>query len=229
MAPAQDARAIIQSSYRAMGCSIVGSNTSITATGTLKSDASGAQMRVTIYSQGFDRLRSELDTPREHKVTIVNGGKGQIQHQDGHITPLAGHNTSHQRPSYIPCLSRLNSRFEQISGSYLRSESSGSETLDVIEVSPASIAMPKELLDHAKTTFWISRTTGYVARMRYINSTEQDSKDTEEVDVDYMDYRTVDGLAVPFKQQTLSRGQVVLELTLDSVHLNVAPAEFTLR
>src|ERR1700756_3236085 len=83
LAQAQDARSILQHANSAMGCSAVGSNTSITISGSLKSEPSGAQMHVAIHSQGLDRWRSELNTPKEHKVTIVNGGKGQIQHQDG--------------------------------------------------------------------------------------------------------------------------------------------------
>jgi hypothetical protein len=54
------------------------------------------------------------------------------------------------------------------------------------------------------------------------------SNDTQTVEIDYSDYRVIDGLAVPFHQITRS-GEFALDLRLDSVQLNTAAADFSVR
>jgi hypothetical protein len=48
------------------------------------------------------------------------------------------------------------------------------------------------------------------------------------VEIDYMDYRIVNGMAVPFHQVTHA-GALALDLQLDSVQLNTPAADFNLR
>jgi hypothetical protein len=223
-----DATAIVQRANAAMGCGAVGQDTTISVSGTLKASSVPNPMPVTIQSQGNRRWRSELDTPKEHKVTIVNEGKGQMQHADGRVTPLAEHNTSHQRPTHIPCLTNLTLPPGQVEATYLRTETASGDSLDVIELLLASRPPVKKLADRLKTTLWISRGTGYLVKMQYVNAAERGFNDDRSVEVNYSDYRVVEGLAVPFRQVTMD-GQLTLELALDSVQLNTPAADFTLR
>src|SRR5215471_855124 len=80
-----DARPILQRASSAMGCSLVGPDTTITVNGTITVKSSSMVMNVSIQSQGNNRWRSELDTPKGRKVTVVNDGKGQMQHADGRV------------------------------------------------------------------------------------------------------------------------------------------------
>lgn len=223
-----DATAIVQRANAAMGCGIVGKDTTITVSGSLKASSLPNPMPVTIQSQGNRRWRSELDTPKEHKVTIVNDGRGQMQHADGRVTPLAENNTSHQRPMHIPCLTNIGLPRDQIDAVLLRSETEGSDTLDVVDLELT--ARPKEKLAAArmKTTVWVSRTTGYLAKLQYVNVAEQDANDTQVVEIEYTNYRVIDGLAIPFHQITHA-GQLTLDLQIDSVQLNAHAADFNLR
>jgi hypothetical protein len=223
-----DAAGIVQRANAAMGCGIVGKDTTITASGSLKASSIPNPMPVTIYSQGNRRWRSELDTPKEHKVTIVNEGKGQMQHADGRVAPLTERNTSHQQPTHIPCLTNLSLPPRQVEATYLRTEPANGDSLDVIELLPANPPSVKKLADRLKTTLWISRSTGYLVKMQYINAAERGFDADTSVEVSYSDYRVVDGLAVPFRQVTVD-GQLTLELVLDSVQLNTPAADFTLR
>jgi len=104
--PGVDATPIVQRSLLAMGCADLGPDTTATARGALTLP-DGTAMPLAMFSQGNNRLRSELDTPKGRKVTIVNSGKGQMQHSDGRTEALAENNTSHQRPTHIPCLTNL--------------------------------------------------------------------------------------------------------------------------
>jgi outer membrane lipoprotein-sorting protein len=227
-ANAPDAHAILQRAANAMGCNTVTPVTNIVAVGHLQASGISAPMPLTIYSQGNSRWRSELDTPKEHKVTIVNNGKGQIQHADGRVTPLAEHNTSHQTPTFIPCLTRLALSAAAVDATYVRAETTTGDILDVVEVLPKNLSNLKPAMDRMKSTVWISRSTGYVTKLEYINASEEDSNETEPVDIEYFDYRVVGGLAVPFHQVTHA-GDFSLDLLFDSVQLNTPAADFSLR
>lgn len=225
---AVDAQSILQRASATMGCSSITPATEIRVTAHLQTASVPAPMAVTIDSQGNSRWRSELDTPKEHKVTIVNNGRGQIQHADGRVTPLSDDNRAHQRPMHIPCLTDIALPRGAIDVTYLRTETAGVELLDVVEVLPVVRPTLKAAADRFKTVFWISRTSGYVAKLQYINAAEQDTNDTQTVEIDYLDYRVIDGLAVPFHQVTHS-GTFSLDLLIDSVQLNAPVADFQLR
>jgi hypothetical protein len=228
-ASSSDVQALLARAYAAMGCAALGKDTSITLTGLLKLPSStGPAMRVTIHSQGNDRWRSELDTPKEHKVTVVNAGQGEIQHQDGRVTKLAQHNTFHQRPTHVPCLTNLGLPPEKLEASYLRMDTVPGDTLDVIELIPRERPSMKKLADRMKVTLWISHRTGFLIKLQYLNASEQQMDDTQPVEVAYSDYRLVDGVAVPFRQITTD-GPMVLELAVDSFQMNASAADFTLR
>jgi hypothetical protein len=226
--PDPQAVAILQRSLAAMGCYLVGRGTSIKVVGVLKLADGTTVMPVTIQSQGNSRWRSDLDAPKEHKATIVNDGRGQIQHADGRVTPLAQYNTFHQRPMHIPCLTDIALPPTALEAIYLRAETTGADSLDVIQLLPADHPSLKTWTDRMKTVVWISRSTGYLAKMQYINASELDFNDTQVVEIEYSDYRSVGGLAVPFHQLTHS-GEFVLDLGLNSVQLNTPPPDFTLR
>lgn len=222
-----DATPIVQRSIAAMGCAALGPDTTATAKGALTL-ADGTAMPLTIYSQGNNRLRSELDSPKGHKITIVNNGKGQMQHSDGRTEALAENNTSHQRPTHIPCLSNLVLPPGRSDAIAVRVDQVPGDILDVVEITPVNRPHNKQAAERMKTTFWISRSNGFVLRMQYFNTSERDGNDTEIVDVEYSDYRPIDGVAIPFHQITRA-GHLVLALQFDSVQLNSAAADFNLR
>jgi hypothetical protein len=227
-APGSDATALIQRASTAMGCGVVTNSTTISVSGSVTVASIPGLMHVTIQSQGSSRWRSDLDTPKEHKVTVVNDGRGQIQHADGRVTPLAAQNTSNQRPMHVPCLANISLPASAAQAIFLRTETIASVSMDVVELAPVSRPALKKLGDRFKTTVWISRSTGYVAKLQYLNAAEQDSNDVQTVEIDYFDYRVVDGLAVPFHQVTHD-GEFTLDLVLDSVQLNTPAADFNLR
>jgi outer membrane lipoprotein-sorting protein len=226
--PSPDARAILQHASISMGCSAINPTTNIAVSGTLHASSVAAPMALTIITQGNSRWRSELDTPKGHKVTIVNDGNGQIQHGDGRVQKLAENNTYHQRPMHLPCLTNVSLSIGLLETNYVRTESVGADLLDVLEVLPASHSQFKTEVNRMKTTVWISRTSGYLLRLQYTNTSEQDSNDTQIVQIDYSDYRLVSGMAVPFHQITAA-GQLTLDLVIDSVQVNGPPADFQLR
>ena len=223
-----DATAVIQRASVAMGCSTINPTATIALTGHIQASSVPTPMAVSMYSQGNSRWRAELDTPKEHKVTIVNNGRGQIQHADGRITPLADNNSSHQRPMFIPCLTNVALPPGAVTATYLRTETANADSFDVIELLPSNHPAVKWAADRMKTVVWISRTSGTVAKLQYTNAAEQDSNDVQTVEIDYLDYRVINGLAVPFHQVTLA-GNLTLDLQIDSVQVNGPAADFQLR
>lgn len=225
---AVNANAILQRSSAAMGCTNINATTNITIVGHLQPSSMATSMLVTISSQGNSRWRSELDTPKERKVTVVNDGKGQIQHADGRTAPLAENNMSHQRPMHIPCLTNVALPSGAVDATYLRTEPADSDSLDVIEILPMARPSVKAAADRMKAVVWISRASGYLVKLQYSNAAEQDSNDTQIVEINYSDYRLVGSVAVPFHQLTRA-GNLTLDLQIDSVQLNTPAADFSLR
>lgn len=223
-----DAAAILERASSAMGCSVLNPTTTISVSGAIHLADGVTVMPVTIQSQGERSWRSELVTAKERKVTVVNNGKGQIQHADGRVRNLAEHNVSHQPPMHIPCLTGLAAPPGRLTASYVRTDTVAGDSLDVIELMP-NFQGPKRFAGRLKLTLWISRSTGYLMELQYVNAAEQDFNDIQTVQIDYSDYRVVDGLSVPFTQVTKSDGKLVLDLRLDSVQLNVPAADFSLR
>ena|ERR1700731_2868895 len=223
-----DGIGIIRRASTAMGCPLAGPETSISIQGTLTASSLAGPMHVRIDTQGNDRLRSELDTPKERKTTIINAGRGQIHHGDGRVTALAEHNASHQRPMHIPCLTNIALPPGQVDVVFVRSETDGSDTLDVVDLELKSRPKDKLGAAHMKTTVWVSRTTGYVVKFQYVNAAEQDANDTELVEIEYANYRVIEGLAIPFHQITRS-GQLTLDLQITTAQLNAQAADFNLR
>jgi hypothetical protein len=223
-----DPVAVLRQASQAMGCSLINPTTTISVSGAIHLAEGATVMAVTIQSQGERSWRSELVTPKERKVTVVNNGRGQIQHADGRVRNLSENNTSHQPPMHIPCLTGLASPPGRLTASYIRTDTVGNDSLDVIELMP-NFQGPKKFADRLKLTLWISRSTGYLTQLQYVNASEQDSEDTQTVEIDYSDYRIIDGLAVPFDQATKADGKPVLNLILDSVQLNTPAADFSLR
>ena len=175
-----NATGIIQRANAAMGCNAIKKDTTISVRGFLRASSVPSPMPVAIDSLSNDRWRSELVTPNERKITVINAGKGHVQHADGSVASLAEHNTSHQRPMHIPCLTNLALPSGATESTYLRAEAVGSEMLDVIqlELLPPSF---KHAADLMKTTVWISRSTGYLTKLEYVNAAEQDSNDSQTV------------------------------------------------
>lgn len=223
-----DAQSVIQRASAAMGCSIINPATNVRITAHLQVPSIPGPMGLIIDSQGNSRWRSELDTPKEHKVTIVNDGKGQMQHADGRVIALSDDNSAHQRPMHIPCLTDLALPPGRIDTNYLRTEVAAADALDVIEVLPVTRPSQKAAAARFRTVFWISRATGYVTKLQYVNAAEQDANDTQTVEIDYDDYRVTQGLAVPFHQITHS-GNFSLDLQIESVQLDSPAADFQLR
>src|SRR5262245_3256047 len=74
----------LHNTFAAMGCNNLGAETPISVTGNLHL-SDGTVMPLTIHSQGDDRLRSELDTPKGHKTTVINAGRGEMRHNNGKV------------------------------------------------------------------------------------------------------------------------------------------------
>jgi hypothetical protein len=223
-----DAAAVLRQSSQTMGCSVINPTTTISVSGAIHLADSVTVMPVTIQSLGERSWRSELVTPKERKVTVVNNGSGQIQHANGRVQKLAEQNTSHVPPVHVPCLVGVADPPGRFSAAFLRTDTVSGDSLDVIELFP-NVPGQEQIQDRLKLTLWISRTTGYLVRMQYIAAAEENSDNTKVAEVDYSDYRVISGLAVPFRQETLYDGQPQFQLLLDSVELNTPAADFTLR
>jgi hypothetical protein len=73
-----------------------------------------------------------------------------------------------------------------------------------------------------KREFEVDPQTGLVSKLRFTSYSEDDDVTRTEVEIVYSDYRRVNGIAVPFHQQTYLDGRLRTELQLSDVQFNVA-------
>jgi hypothetical protein len=79
----------------------------------------------------------------------------------------------------------------------------------------------KHFRAQTRTTFEIDSASGLVTRIAHPLAAENDPGVVQQTEIEYSDYRVVDGVAVPFRQKSYADGKLESELVLDSVNLNV--------
>jgi hypothetical protein len=87
-----------------------------------------------------------------------------------------------------------------------------------------------QLAEATKQRFEIDPTSGYVTKLSYTAFGDDDSATRSRTEIVYSDYRIIQGIAVPFRQQRFVEGVLRGEIELESIQFNAAipDAEFAL-
>jgi hypothetical protein len=167
--------------------------------------------------------------PKGINVRIVNQGQGAIVRPDGSVKTLYSNNTFYEHVNHVPLLSVL---AEYASGN-VNLLSNGvaqvqGQPEDVIEVdfvpdlSPASGAIFASM---NRTLFFVNQATHLVDKIQRATFYEGDQDHTFNEEVYLADYRSVNGMLVPFHQSVFIDGQLDTDLTFTSVSFNVGLAD----
>lgn len=189
---------------------------------------------IVLKTKGTGRVRLELQWPSGITIRILNSGEAVMQRPDGTMRRLLMNNTYSERVSHIPAFSLLAENaaqtveLEQISDKLV-----GAERRNVIALSVVPTADPdqaKLFREQTRTTFEIDSTSGLVIRIGHPLAAEKNSNVLQQTEIEYSDYRTVEGVAVPFRQKSYADGKLESELVLDSMSFKVqlADSEFEL-
>lgn len=218
----------VSRAWQAMGISpeIAASTTSV-ARGrlTLVGDnpLSGA---ITFKTSGTEKVRSEFESPDGTVVRIVNAGSGTIQFPGKPPRRLSPKNTLFGGIRHLPALSRVLNATAVARSADLKAPLLAEAAFR----NPGSAQTDAALIEVTKQRFEIDPTTGYVTKLSYTAFGDDDHMTRSRTEIVYSDYRFVQGVAVPFRQQRYVEGVLREEIALDSVEFNavIADSDFVL-
>jgi hypothetical protein len=189
---------------------------------------------ITLKSKGLRETRVELQKANGTNVRIVNQGQGAIIHPDGSVKNLWSNNTFYEHVNHVPLLSVL---AEYANGNvnllYKGVQQVQGQAEDVIELDFVPNLDPVNgpiFASMSSTLFFVNQSTGLVDKIQTTPFYEGGDKVTFTEETYLADYRSVNGMLVPFHQTVFIDGQLDTDLTFTSVDLNVglADSEFAL-
>jgi hypothetical protein len=222
-APYKDpaALAVAQRSLSALGSNRIPAGQTFAVEGNITLVGQTKQtFSVVIKSRGASQMRTEITTPKGLRVFVVNNGHGFIRQPDGEIKWLADENMQTQRITHIPALSILSEYLSPKSKvDFVGTSSVDGISADVISLGVYSGSDAKAAEEQARKTrvlIYLDKITGLVLRLQQLNYGEDVRSDTQQFETRYSDYRSVNGVMIPFHQQTLADGRLLQEFVIDS-------------
>ncbi len=220
--------AVAQAAFTAMGGAqaIAGYQDSL-ASGTVTISAAGNQVSypITMKSKGLRETRVELQMPKGTNVRIVNQGQGAILRPDGSVKTLYSNNTFSEYVNHVPLLSVL---ADYASGNvnliYKGVARVQGQPEDIIEVDFVPNLDPVQgplFASMSRILYFVNQSTRLVDKTQRSAFAEGDMNSTFTEEVYFADYRSVNGLLVPFHQTVFIDSSLDSDTTFTSVSLNV--------
>jgi hypothetical protein len=191
--------------------------------------ASPTSYSITMKSKGQRETRGEVQMANGTSVRIVNQGQGVIIRPDGSVKNLWPNNTFYEHVNQVPLLSVLG---EYANGTvnllYNGVAQVQGQSEDVIEVDFVPSLDPVNgpiFASMSRTLFYVNQTSKLVDKIQTTPLYEGGDKDTFTEETYLADYRSINGMLVPFHQTVYINGQLDADLTFTSVNLNVGLAD----
>jgi hypothetical protein len=217
---------VAQAAFAAMGGTqaVTGYSDSLSSgTATIYFSGGSVSCPITTKSKGLRETRVELQKSTGTIIRIVNQGQGAIVRPDGSVKTLYSNNTFYEHVEHIPLLSVLaayaggsvNLLYKGVAQVQGQSE-------DVVEIDfIPNLANGSLYASMSSTLFFVNQTTKLVDKIQRSTFYEGDQNDTVNEEAYFSDYRSVNGMIVPFHQTVFADGQLETDLTFSTVTLNV--------
>jgi hypothetical protein len=226
----QDAQAVAvaQSAFEAMGGAkaVLGYQDSLAAgTVTIYSGNNPVSYPITMKSKGLRETRVELQMEKGTNVRIVCQGQGAILRPDGRVKALDLNNTFYEHVTYLPLLSVL-ADYDggNVNLIYQGTADVQGQTEDVIEIDFVPDLSPTGgpvFAAKSRTLFFVNQSTELIDKTQRATFFEGDPLNTFNEETYYTDYRSVNGVLVPFHQVVYIDGKVDTDLMFTSINFNV--------
>jgi hypothetical protein len=229
-----NATAIAERALEAMGGGNSSTYRDSRAQGSLTLAASPSPiLPVVLKSKGTKKLRIELQKLTGTSIMVVHHGQGAIQQSGRETRKLQLYNTLARRIEHIPLFSLLSEYQDpQVAVGYVGEAAVMGRLADVIalELEDRDRGPVHLVRAFSRTLFFVDRASGMVLKIDYDNYAENDSNARQKIEIFFSDYRTVNGIWVPFRQTTYAEGVPESDLSLSSIQFNVrlSDSEFVL-
>lgn len=214
---------IIQQSLAVMGGGQSFVDVQATGTTTLYGDSGSVNYPITLQATGKANVRSSVTKSTGVHVYVSDG---QATCVDGTLdaatadTPIDLYS---RRIDFVPALTILaDYARSDIQAQYLRSDTLGNATVDVVALSfvPLGLSPSPQAYAATQRTFFIDQATGYVLKIQYTTITDATTLTGLNTEIVFSNYQTFSGFAVPLDQQTFVNGNLGIDLSLSSVAFN---------
>jgi hypothetical protein len=220
--------AVAKAAFMAMGGpqALAGYQDSLSSgTITIYSGGSPVSYPIILKSKGLWETRVELQKPSGTNVRIANQGQGAILRPDGSVKTLNSNNTFYEHVNHVPLLSLL----AEYANGHVNLLCKGMQQVqgqaeDVIEVDFVPNLDPVQgpiFASMSRTLFFVNQSTRLVDKIQSTPFYEGSDKNTFTEEIYLADYRSVNGLLVPFHQAVFFDGQLDTDLKFTSVSFNV--------
>lgn len=185
---------------------------------------------ILIEGRSTRELHVELSTPFGRRVTVISAdGHGQIRYPDGKTKVLSESNIIGTRNDFLPDLSLLS---EYASGR-VSIESEGQTLLNDAKVNVIVLGVyagpsddeASRLAKRTRTEFYLDSTSGEVLMLKRSQYPENGFNDPQAIEIHYSDYRNIDGVMVPFRQETYADAVLLTTLVLTSANINISTSD----
>jgi len=222
------ALAIAKAAFDAMGGApavLAYQDSVASGTVTIYSGRDPAAYPIMMKSKGLRETRVELQMPSGTNLRIVNHGQGAIIRPDGRVKALDSNNTFHEHVNYVPLLSVLaDCSGGNVNVIYQGTADVQGQAEDIVEIDFIPDLSPGGgpiFASKSRTLFFINQSTKLVDKTQHDTFFEGNLATTFSEEIYYADYRSVNGMLVPFHQILFIDGKLDTDLRLTSVNFNV--------
>lgn len=200
-----------------------------TGTVTIYSGGNPVSCSITIKSKGLRQTRAELQMEKGTNVRIVSKGQGAIIRPDGRVKILDSNNTFYEHVNHLPLLSVL----AEYGGGHVNLIYQGTAVVqgqaeDVVEIDFVPDLSPGGgpiFAAKSRILFFVNQATRLVDKTQRATFFEGDPTNTFSEESYYEDYRSVNGMLVPFHQTVFIDGKLDSDLKLTSLDFNVGVSD----
>lgn len=235
--PARDpqAMAVLQATLAAMGGQSAAAiqDTVVKLTGTPNADLGGSPGTVTITTKGNSLFRMDGAGGGKTTTTIFNNGREMRSTDTGWVTAHSA-NAVNKRIEYLPALMI----FYEVARSEVSASFIGLETLEGHSVNHIRIARVAStgnakadgtFTHNSQLDVFVDAQTNLVAKISYPYVADNDWRQSQPMEIYYDDYRTLNGIAVPYHQRLFYAGMAIGETYISSFAVNQGTPDSTFK
>ncbi len=222
------ALAVAQAAFQTMGGATgIQSYQDSLASGTATVSTGGlpTSYPIVLKSKGLRATRVELQLSKGSNIRVLNQGQGAILRPDGSVKSLAWNNTFYEHVDHVPLLSLFSEYANgDVNVIYKGTSQLSAQGEDVIEIDYVPSLDPFQgglYASMSKTIFFVNQTTHLIDKIQDTPFAEKSDRDTFIEELYLSDYRSINGIMVPFRQTVFIDGQLDTDIKLDSITFNV--------
>jgi hypothetical protein len=178
---------------------------------------------VTFKTKGANKIRSDASNGSATAISIFNNGR-EFRTTPKGLAPAQSANADHKRIEHLPALMLA----QELARNDFAAAFVGKETVEgrdvnhirLFRVSNRNPSFDAQLTKNSELNVFVDAQTSRILKISFPYVAENDWRQSVPMEIFYDEYKTVNGIAVPFHVRTVFNGQPAGELQVTSVAIN---------